>query len=726
MGPLQQRSPPIDDSYLDQENFRHLYADAENPNLIRFFVEGISCSRCVQKLENIPQTKSQIRSVQVQLGSKMAQVEIDPSSSFETAAQLIRDLGFNPTPLRASSKSDELEKASTRNELIRLAVAAFCAGNIMTFAFGVYFGLEGELKLIFDWLSLLLYLPVVTYVAWPFYRGAVNSLKQRQLSIDLPMVVASFSGFLFSTVNLIRGEGSLYFDSIAGFLFLILAARFVQKSIQKKAFSDSFRHWLPLQEKVMRLGEGEGWIPVGSLKIGDRISLQVSEICPGDARLESESADFDLSFITGESVPRSYARGMIVPSGARVLSSSAVICIERLGDDTTFGRILSEVRTGFLKQSHFMGLADRASHVLILTVFSVAGVFIFLYGLIDLPQALERGLALIVLACPCAMAFGTPLALTMGLRSASKKGLIAKNADVFEKMAKVRTIFLDKTGTLTKSSLEILGTQPEVLDPKVRAYVMALESISSHPIAFALRSYLSSTEASSDFSQSVHIEDHHEVPGKGVFGRIDGISYSVRRGLDSFSRSVALYREDTCVCHFLISEDLEENSSEVFQNWRKKGLDVYILSGDQQHIVDRVAERLGLDKSKAFGNLTPEQKAAKVAGQPYSMMVGDGINDVLAFQKAFVSVAVSGSVRTAMQSAMVYSSTGAVSQVDLLFQISQASIKNVKRNLWISVVYNTLGGAAAMLGFVNPFVAAVLMPISSLVILGSTLWGGRE
>jgi Cu2+-exporting ATPase/Cu+-exporting ATPase len=696
--------------------------------LIRFYVDGISCSRCVQKLESLPQAKSQIRSVQVQLGSKIAQVEIDPSSSFEAAAQLIRDLGFQLTPLRARSKSDELEKTSTRNELIRLAVAAFCAGNIMTFAFGVYFGLEGDLKQVFDWLSFLLYLPVVTYVAWPFYRGAFQSLKQRQLSIDLPMVVASFSGFLFSTVNLVRGEGSLYFDSIAGFLFLILAARFLQKSIQKKAFSDSFRHWLPLQEKVMKLGESKGWVPVESLKVGDRISLQTSEICPGDARLESESCDFDLSFLTGESIPRSYSRGMSVPSGARVLSSEAVLSIERLGEDTTFGRILSEVRSGFLKQSHFMGLADRASHILILSVFSLAAVFVFLYGFIDLPQALERGLALIVLACPCAMAFGTPLALTMGLRSATTKGLIAKNADVFEKMDKVRTIFLDKTGTLTKSKLEISGTRPEALDPKVRAYVLALESISTHPIAFALRNYLSSTEPKSETGslQKMHIADHHEVPGVGVFGRIDGVSYSVRRGLESFSRSVALYREDSCVCHFLISEDLEDNSFEVLQKWKEMGLEVYVLSGDQQKIVDRVAARLGLDKSKAFGNLSPEQKAAKVAETPFSMMVGDGINDVLAFQKAFVSVAVSGSVRTAMQSASVYCLTGSLSQVDLLFQISRTSLKNVKRNLWISVVYNSLGAVAALLGFVNPFVAAVLMPISSLVILGSTLWGGRE
>lgn len=723
MGQLQQNSPRIDDSYLDQENFKHLYADAENPNLIRFYVDGISCSRCVQKLESLPQTKSQIRSVQVQLGSKMAQVEISPSSNFATAAQLIRDLGFYPTPLRARTNAEDLEKISNRNELIRLAVAAFCAGNIMTFAFGVYFGLEGELKHVFDWLSFVLYLPVVTYVAWPFYRGAWQSLKQRQLSIDLPMVVASFSGFLFSTVNLIRGEGSLYYDSISGFLFLILAARFLQKSIQKKAFSDSFRHWLPLQEKVMKLGEGTRWTPVESLKKGDRILLKASEICPGDARLESVTADFDLSFLTGESCPQTYSRGMTVPSGARALSAEAVLQMERLGEDTTFGKILSEVRSGFLKQSNFMGLADRASHLLILSVFSIATVFVIVYGFWDLPQALERGLALIVLACPCAMAFGTPLALTMGLRRATQKGLIAKSADVFEKMGRIRSIFLDKTGTLTKSKLEISRSVPQTLDSDSISYVLSLENISSHPIAFALRSYLGSSKAE---VRLVQFEEHREVPGVGVFGRIDGISYSVRKGLDSFPRSVALFREDTCVCHFLISEDLEENSAELIHKWKARGLEVFVVSGDQQHIVDQVAQRLGLAKENSFGNLSPEQKAEMVQKKPFSMMVGDGINDVLAFQKAFVSVAVSGSIRAAMQSASVYSSTGALAQVDLLFQVSENTLKSVNRNLWISVFYNTVGGVAAMLGFVNPFVAAILMPISSLVILVSTVWGGRE
>ena len=196
---------------------------------MKFFIDGVKCSKCVAKIENLKSHNSQLETLEVDLAHQTATIELkEKSSSFATVAEELDTLGYKVIPLKPQEDAAEIWKRISTGQLTRLALAGYCAGNIMMFAFAIYFGLQGQMKTVFEWLQLLLYLPVVTYVAWPFYVGLWRGIKQRSLSIDGPMAIASFLGFAVSTWNLIRGEGSIYYDSTSGFLFLILATRYFQ------------------------------------------------------------------------------------------------------------------------------------------------------------------------------------------------------------------------------------------------------------------------------------------------------------------------------------------------------------------------------------------------------------------------------------------------------------------------------------------------------------------
>ncbi len=358
---------PSEYAYLDQENFKSRYASGQDRAHIRFFVDGVSCGKCVRKIEDLLLSTPGLKKMRVELGSNLAEVEVDPQQlSFAALAEKIHQLGYNPIPITPESGAEGLAKQSDRREMIRLGIAAACAGNIMTFSFATYLGAPPEFSELFRALSFALYLPVVTYVARPFYLGAWRSIKLKQISIDLPMAVASLSGFIFSTVELLRGREDIYFDSLAGFLLLILLSRAFQRRLQ--------RRWLRPQElmeslrleKVRRVGAvGWEWIPVETLEAGQRILLRSPETLPAECELLSSRSHFSMAWLSGESRPQTFLRGSVVPAGARLLSGEAHLIARKPLRETGFGRILEEVRSFSLSSNRIVSVADRCAQTLI-------------------------------------------------------------------------------------------------------------------------------------------------------------------------------------------------------------------------------------------------------------------------------------------------------------------------------------------------------------------------
>jgi Cu2+-exporting ATPase/Cu+-exporting ATPase len=715
-------STTVDFSFLDLEEFKRKYASGSERNQIHFYVEGIHCSRCVRKLEDLPFTTRGLKKLSVEIGRNLAHAELDLDQlRFSELAEKIARLGFRPIPLSEEVSVAQIEQVENRSEMIRLAVAAACAANIMIFSFATYFGADASLAPLFSILSFILYLPVVSYVALPFYRGAWSSLRQRQLSVDLPMAVASLLGFIFSTVELLRGRSDIYFDSLSGFLFLILVARWIQRRLQRR-FLNSQELVGSFQLGRARLVNGSGWTwaTMESLKAGDRILLQALETLPAEAELVSGGASFNLAWLSGESKPKAFTLGSTVPAGAQMVSSQAYLTVKKNLAATAFGQILDEVQRSNLSNNRIVSRADRWSQYLLMTVFSTAIIFVLAAYPFLGEEAIRRALALVILACPCAMAFGAPLGLAAALRKAQKQGLVVRNANVFENVLSTQTVFFDKTGTLTETDLE-LSTSIEDIPLVFRKIILGLENVSMHPIAFAFRRDLSTNYA-------IDIVDGaREVPGVGVSGYAFGRYYELRQQrVATEAVSCTLFEDSRPVMDFHFRSRLKPEVRPTLDQLRARGLRVVILSGDQASVVEPLARELGFSLNDTYHSLDPQTKAFLVTREQKAMVVGDGINDSLALLKAHVGVAVSGGVEAALRSSDVYLTQPGLAGISQLFEVSEGTVSLIKQNLAISVIYNALGGTLALMGFVNPFVAAVLMPISSGFILLSTWLRSRE
>ncbi|MBX3022487.1 MAG: heavy metal translocating P-type ATPase [Bdellovibrionales bacterium] len=708
-----------DYSFLDQDDFRRAYS---NRGRIRFYVDGISCGKCVRKIEDLALTVKGLEDLRVDLASHTAEAQVDPNHlEFSELANHIQRLGFNPIPLKPEDSAEQLQRLSDRHELIRLAVAAACAGNIMTFSFATYLGASADFASVFSWLSFALYLPVVFYVAIPFYRGAWYSLARKQISIDLPMAVASFSGFIFSTIELIRGKGDIYFDSLSGFLFLILLSRYAQRRLQRRFIRpEELSETLQLS-RVRQVNEsGWSWTRTENTRIGERILLQAKETLPADAELISSTAHFSLAWLSGESRPKTFLRGAIVPAGALLINGEAQLAIRKPLLDTSFGKILKSVEEQSVGGTRIANLADRSAQWLLATVFTLAIVFLVGYWAVSPEEAVRRALALIILACPCAMAFGTPLALAASLKKARKKGLIVRNADVFEKAASVKTIFFDKTGTLTDSDLTLTTplSQIALVHQKV---ILALENESLHPIAFAFR------RAFNEEHSLPPVDGWRESVGLGVSGFVYGKFYEVKRNSKPGTQvSCTLFEDGQPILDCVFSSILKPGSRAALDTLRGEGIQVALLSGDAKEVTENIGAQLGFTQTEILYECCPAVKATEVARTPHAMMVGDGVNDSLAMLRADVGVAVSGGMATALKAADVYLANPSLEGIQALIRISREGMALIRRNLAISVLYNLIGGSLAVMGFINPFVAALLMPISSAFILLSTYIAERR
>jgi len=712
-----QKNTAADFSYLDSTDLRGRYAGGTSNNRISFYVDGIKCGACVRTIEALPHKTPGLLSLTVDLANKTAHAEIDPrGTDLKSVAQAIADAGFNPLPLTKEMTADDLQTRSERRELIRLAVAAACAGNIMSFAFANYFGAGAEFATLFSWISFVLYLPVVTYVAWPFYHGAYFALRNRRLSIDLPMAVASFAGFLFSTAELLRGRDDVYFDSLAGFLFLILLSRWAQRRMQKTFLqSRDIMDTLQLLRARKVQATSWTWMPEDQLRENDMVLIYSGETVPADCELSDPSAAFSLAFLSGEAIPKTFTKGGLVPAGAKLLSSEAKLAVKRPLRETAFGKLLAETREISLKDNQSIQVSDRLAQWLLLTVMSVALGFLILYWPTSPEEAVRRALALIIIACPCAMAFGTPLAIASAIRKAQQLGILVRDGRILEAAGQVKTIFLDKTGTVTDADLSLVEPVQSISGIE-QMIVLALERKSLHPIAFAFRKAFKTPKV------ELAVQAFREIPGKGVEGMVGGSYYQLLRAKEHAGEMACmLTRNGREFRTYHFQSRPKPDAFAAISELRNSGVKVILLSGDSQSSAEKLGWDLGFNLAhEVKGGFSPEDKARIVGGTPHAMMVGDGINDALALKAASVGVAVSGGVEAAFRSAQVILTDSGLKGLSNLMSLSRMARQSIRINLAVSLIYNVCAGTLALAGAINPYVAAVLMPVSSGLILATT------
>lgn len=713
-----------DYSYLDTPENQKLYQLNATGTKFKFYIYGIQCSSCVHLLEQISEYNSSCVLSRLNIGTSELIIELKADGKLSQIAILIEAMGYDFALIKSNGNSDELMKIETRTDLKRIAVAGALAGNIMLFSIAIYAGATDPLLTIFRWLNLVLFLPVLFYVALPFYRGALANLKLQKAHIDLPIVIALLTSSILSIYSLLSGTDNFYFDSTASFIFLILVARFFVKKAQHKFLSPQNVQSLIRNETYVT--DKANIIIAENIKGAQKITVSQDQVIPVDGILQSDSALIDTSFMSGENIPYTFTKGMRIFAGYKVLSASLSMTCEKPISETRIAALLGKSQENLLAKNSYLSLADRLSEKLVLTVFILAAmVFIGLGVLVGFTESFNRALALIVVACPCALAFGSPLTMAMAFRKAQKRGISVRNANVFEKLNQIQNIFFDKTGTLTLGQLQVCETWPEKLSSEHIDILINLEKISYHPVAFALRTYFK------NFHNEINFTDHQEIFGSGVKGSIGPDLYELKTLSsnlhdESIDIAVALYKNKEVICRIYLQDKIRDEAKTIISQLTAAGKNCFLISGDKKRKALAVGETCGLHRDQIFAELYPEDKKAIIDKHPHSLMIGDGVNDSLAMSASEVSIAIKGSAEIALATSDIFFLKSGLNPLVDLLSLHKSIHQTLKRNLTLSLSYNAIAGSLAIFGYINPLWAAILMPISSLLILFSTLWGINE
>jgi len=716
---IKRRSPVLikERSYgfLDDENFIQEYTYPAGPGqrTIEFYLEGIHCLACLWLIEKLGDIIPGVISSKLDVEKAVATVVINEQGRFSLVASELDRLGYRPHALKRNEDSKALHRKEERAYLSRIGIAGAAAGNIMIYAVSLYGGAADEMGELFNLLTVILAIPVFTYSAWPFYESAWNSIKNKTVSIDIPISMALILGVGMGVWDLIYTHKENYFDSLTALVFLLLLSRYFLRKIQEKGLNAQDLHYFYSTESVQRLNSATNkfdTIHARFIRVGDVLKIGREDFIPADGVVTSGEGLINNSLLTGESMPDRVKVGHPVFSGTQNLTSEFEMKVEKIDDQTRLGTILKNVENGWALRSRTVDVTAVVAKYFTIAVCLLA-VILFVVGLEDgASVALTRAITLLIVTCPCALALSVPLTFNRTLSLAAEKGLIIKSDEVIEKAAKIKSIFLDKTGTITLGQLQVenlsISSTPST---RIEEIIFALEKYSHHPVGKALVRSIDKSQLSKEEAQ-----DWMEIPGRGVQGKLNNHFYEIRDN--------QIFEDGNSMASFEIRDGLRPDSMTSISELKKKNLVPVILSGDKSTVAIDMGEQVGL---KALGALSPEQKVEIVRSTPDSIMVGDGANDALALEAASVGVAVSGAMDIALRAADVYMTVPGLAGVNKLVTMSKETMKVIHRNLIISLLYNSVSVVLVFTGKISPLTAAIVMPVSSLTVFLSGLAGTK-
>ena len=733
LGSIQKPRPvsfsSTDFSYLDDLDQIQPQWSNDKHKLLNFYLDGVHCAACVWLVEKLPEFVPGVVDAELNLSSHTARITLDATAKFAEAAETLQSWGYRPHVVNSDQEIETHQRKTQVSMLMRIGVAAFSAGNLMILSVALYSGLEGYLARYFEYLSLFLALPALTYSAWPFYRQAWSQIfYSRQISIDLPIALSLALGGIGGVVEVFWGKGGIYFDSLATLVFLLLFSRYTLMRTQQHILRHDWAiDYFTPQFVLKKVGARFEQVLLQSLKAGDILKIKAQERIPADGVILKGQSQVDSSVLTGEPFPQKVEPGEFVYCGTRNQGNDLEIEVTACGPETRLGDILQRARLNIETKTRWVRLTDKLARYFVASVLGLAGV-LFVSQMAHPADALSRVLALVIVACPCALALATPLIVQTGMKRALAQGFFVRSAEALERLPQIDRVVLDKTGTLTEGRFEIL-TSEGLDDPEVRAAVLAIEMQSSHPIARALVQHLKQ----SDFQPAENLEAFQVVPGAGVQANIGEHKWRIYPDAyfesghyaDNAMVKLLIAKEGEVCATVILGDRLRPEALQLMSELKQMNYPIYLLSGDQVPACLHIAQQLGIPAENVFAAQTPEQKEAFFKRYPQALMIGDGINDSMALSKAAVGISVQGSAEENLQNADIYLAEQGLKQLPQVLRHAQIMRNLLRGALGFSLAYNILGISAAMLGWVTPLVAAILMPISALTVYSIALIGGQ-
>jgi P-type Cu2+ transporter len=678
---------------------------------VRLMVDGLRCASCVWVTETLLLRTEGVREARVSYATGRATLRWDPErTDLPHLASTIAALGYRPRLLGEESVPD-------RDLLLRLGVASFAAANVMLMAAALYAGWFGQMEArfvaLFQWVSLALATPVALWAAAPFFAGAWAGLRNGVLHMDLPIALAVAVLYLHGVVVTVGGLGDGYLDSLTMLVALLLAGRMLEGRGRRRAAEAALTLAAVVPATARRIGSGGAVHTVATkeLRPGDRITVGAGEELPADGVVAEGSGLVRRALLTGEAAPVPLRAGEQVHAGTVLEDGALVVRVSAVSGDSLVARMARALETA-AERATLPTAADRlAPWFTAATLVVAAATLTAWWSIAGGAAALEATIAVLVVACPCALALSHPLAASAGLGAAARRGLLFRSSDALLELADVAAVALDKTGTVTEGEPDVLAASDGAL--RVAA---GLERFSAHPVARAI-----TREAARRGIPLPSATDVREAAGEGISGRVDGRRWRLARGGPG---AVDLIADDGTAEPIVIGDRLRTDSWAAVTALEALGLDVVVLTGDHETVALEMARRAGVRTVHA--RLTPEDKAEWVrarqaVGEPV-LFVGDGLNDGPALAAASVGVAMGTGSASSILAADGVLAAGSVAPLAAGVRAARAARRAIRGNMARSLVYNVTAVGAAAAGLVNPLVAAVLMPLSSAMVL----WGASR
>lgn len=708
---------------------------------IRFQIEGMTCQACASRIEKVLNKKDFVESAGVNFASEEAQVVFDDSkTSVADIAKIIEKTGYG-----AKEKTeDTLPQPEAEHHI------GWRLWLLFTINVPFLIGMAGMMIGRHDWMipplwQFALASVVQLWLTIPFYKSAWASIKGGLANMDVLVTIGTVSIYLYSVYMLFfsphaaHGMAHVYFEAGVMVIGFVSLGKFLEHRTKKSSLNSLglLLKLTPTQVNVQRNGEWKQ-LPIDQVQIGDLIRANHGERIAADGIIESGSGWADESHLTGESNPEEKKAGGKVLAGALMTEGSVVYRATQLGSQTQLGDMMNALSEAQGSKAPIARVADKAAAVFVPAVVGIALLTFIVTWLIkgDWTVALMHAVAVLVIACPCALGLATPAAIMVGMDKAVKHGIWFKDAAAMEEAAHVDAVVLDKTGTLTEGRPQVAAVYcvPDSGFDEDDLYriAAAVEQNATHPLARAIVSAAQTRSLEIPAAQNAQtfvgagiaaeVEDVGLVKaGKAEFAELTLPEFS--DGVWDIASIVAVSVDNKPIGAFALADALKADTAEAIGRLKKHNIDVYIMSGDNQGTVEYVAKQLGI--AHAFGNMSPRDKAAEVqklkaAGKTVAM-VGDGINDAPALAAANVSFAMKGGADVAEHTASATLMQHSVNQLADALLVSQATLKNIKQNLFFAFFYNILGIPLAALGFLNPVIAGAAMAASSVSVLSNAL-----
>ncbi|MBO9663015.1 heavy metal translocating P-type ATPase [Dokdonella sp.] len=702
-------------------------------------VDGLRCSACVWLIERSLGALAGVRRVQVNAGAQRARVVWDATRcSLPRILAALARTGYRGLPLDVAAL-DDARRRESRLALKRLIVAGFGAMQAMMYASALYLGAfdasDTSTRDLFRWLGLLVATPVVFYSAAPFFAGALRSVRARRLGMDVPVALAIALIYLASLVEAIRGGEEVYFDSIGMFVFFLLVGRYLEMRARHRAgdLGDALARLTPMFADRVRADGSLERVAAAELARGDRVHVAEGGAVPADGVLESGHCRVDEALLSGESAAVAKRTGDMLVAGSLLVQGPARLRVEQIGADTVLAGILALVARAQTERPRLAVAGERAAAGFVARVLALAALTAFGWSLLDPARAFTATLAVLVVSCPCALALAVPAALTRALAVLAQRGVLVVRPDAIEALATATQVVFDKTGTLTQAPLRLERVELLRGDSREEALALAgaLAHGSRHPVARAL------ADAATPASPRV-VDALRAHAGDGLEGIVDGRHLRLGRGdfaLAGTARATAhdddavvLADADGAIAAFHLAERLRADARAALDALRADGLAIEIVSGDAQGKVADVAARLGVDTWHA--RQRPADKLARLtalrADGARVIAVGDGINDAPVLAGADIAVALAAGAELAQASSDVVLAGERLGAIAEARAIARETMTILRQNQRWALGYNLAVVPFGALGFVPPWLAALGMSISSLVVVLNALRIGRR